>query len=59
MSSEYPIRIDARTAEMMKEQSLTHDVDDRPTESYDSIIRRAITALKAQQQVKRIDPSRM
>ena len=58
MSSDYPIRINARTAEMMKEQSLTHDIDDRPTESYDSIIRRAVTALKVQQQPKKIDVSR-
>ena len=58
MSSDYPIRINARTAEMMKAMSIVHDVDGRPTESYDSIIRRAVTALKVQQQPKKIDVSR-
>jgi hypothetical protein len=58
MSAEYPIRIDIRTAEMMKDMSLTHDADGKPTESYDSIIRRAIAALDTQQRPKQIDVSR-
>lgn len=59
MSAEYPIRVDTRTAEMIKEQSLTHDADGKPTEPYDSIIRRSIAALRAQQTTKKIDVSRL
>lgn len=55
----FTIRINANTAQTMKEMSIVHDADGKPIEPYDSIIRRAITALKAQQQIKKIDITRM
>lgn len=55
----FTIRINASTAQAIKEMSIVEDADGKPLEPYDSIIRRAIDALKAQQQVKKIDVSRM
>jgi hypothetical protein len=55
----FTIRINATTAQAMKEMSIVRDADGKPTEPYDSIIRRGIAALKAQQQTKKIDVSRM
>lgn len=53
------IRVDARTARLMKEASIVHNADGEPTEPYDSIIRRALVALKTQQQTKKIDVSKL
>lgn len=46
MTSDCPIRINCSTKKLVKSASLTHDVDGKPTESYDSIIRRAVKSLK-------------
>ena len=37
-----PIKIDCKTKILLKEQSLTFDFEGKPTETYDSIIRRAV-----------------
>jgi len=39
------IRVDCNTAKRIKNASITHDSDGKSTESYDSIIRRAIKCL--------------
>jgi len=59
MPPDCPIRIKCSTKESLRELSLIHGADGRPTEPYDSIIRRAIITLKAQQQPKHIDVSRI
>ena len=46
MSGDCPIRVDCSTKKLVKSASLTHDVEGKPTESYDSIIRRAVKSLK-------------
>jgi len=40
-----PIRISCQTKMLIKSASLTHDIDGKSTESYDSIIRRAMASL--------------
>ena len=45
MIKECPVRIRCNTKLLIKEQSLTYDADGKPTESYDSIIRRAVQTL--------------
>lgn len=46
MSSGCFIRVDCSTRKYIKSVSLTHDTNEKPTESYDSIIRRAVKSLK-------------
>ena len=52
------IRIDTRTKERLLSQSLTHNTDGKPTETMDSIIRRAVTHLEGPP-TKKIDMSKM
>ena len=46
MSSGCFIRVDCSLRKYIKSVSLTHDTNEKPTESYDSIIRRAVKSLK-------------
>lgn len=60
MTSDCPIRIACSTKESLRENSIVFDAAGKPNEPYDSIIRRAIAALKVQQQpAKRIDVSQI
>jgi hypothetical protein len=59
MANGCPIRIACTTKEALRELSLVHNVEGKAIEPYDSIIRRAVAALKAQQQPKRIDLSQL
>ena len=52
------VRIDTRTKERLHAQSLTHDADGKPTETMDSIIRRAVARLEGPP-TKKIDVSKM
>lgn len=56
-NTDCPIRIKCATKNDLRELSLTYDIDGRPTESYDSIIRRTIAAIKTQQTSRKIDMS--
>lgn len=53
------IRIDDRTKTRLRVQSLTQDADGEPNEAMDSIVRRAVTLLEQQAQVKKIDVSKL
>lgn len=46
MSLDCFIRVDCTTKKIIKSASLTFDANGKPTESYDSIIRRAVKSLK-------------
>lgn len=59
MQPDCPIRIKCSTKAALKELSIIHDADGYPAEPYDSIIRRATVALKAQQYPKKIDVSKI
>jgi len=59
MANGCPIRIACSTKASLQELSLVQDAEGKPCEPYDSIIRRAIAALKAKQQPKKIDVSRI
>lgn len=52
------IRIDIRTKDRLHAQSLTHNTDGDPTETMDSIVRRALDHLEPGN-VKKIDMSKM
>ena len=58
MKSECPVRINCKTKKLIKDQSLTYDVAGKPTETFDSIIRRAINEL-AKKNENRIDVSKL
>ena len=53
------IRIDDKTKSRLLAQSLTHDANGDPSETMDSIIRRALTRLEQQTHVKKIDVSKL
>ena len=50
MTANCLIRVSCKTKILMKAVSLSHDVDGKPIETYDSIIRRAIESLNGGQQ---------
>lgn len=57
-SSRCPIHITCATKVLIKEQSLTFDENEKPTETYNSIIRRAMKLLSDQKKNK-IDVSKL
>lgn len=59
MANGCPIRIACSTKASLRELSIVQDAEGHPREPYDSIIRRAVAALKAQQQPKKIDVSKI
>jgi len=60
MTNNCPIRIACSTKAALQGLSLVHNAEGTPIEPYDSIIRRAVAALQAQQQpAKKIDMSRL
>ena len=59
MISDCPIRIKCSTKASLLELSIIQDADGKPCEPYDSIVRRAIKVLKAEQNPKTIDVSRI
>jgi len=59
MTTDCPIRIKCSTKAALREQSLIQDSEGKPCEPYDSIIRRAVAALKSNQNKKIIDVSKI
>jgi hypothetical protein len=53
-----PVIVSCSTKTLIKEESLTFNDENKPTETYDSIIRRAIKELK-RQRTNRIDVSKL
>jgi hypothetical protein len=53
-----PIQLQCSTKILIKEESLTFDINDKPTETYDSIIRRVFKELK-KQRTNKIDVSKL
>ncbi len=53
-----PIIVTCQTKILIKEQSLTFNADDKPTETYDEIIRRGMKELK-KQRTNKIDVSKL
>ncbi len=59
MITDCPIRIKCSTKAALRELSIIKDAEGNPNEPYDSIVRRAIEALKTQQTPKHIDVSKI
>ena len=59
MANGCPIRIACATKEALRELSIVYDAEGKAIEPYDSIIRRAVAALKSNQNKKIIDVSRI
>ncbi len=53
-----PIIVTCQTKILIKEESLTFNADDKPTETYDEIIRRGMKELK-KQRTNKIDVSKL
>ena len=53
-----PVIVSCSTKTLIKEESLTFNDENKPTETYDSIIRRAMKELK-KQRTNRIDVSKL
>jgi hypothetical protein len=53
-----PIQIQCQTRSSIKKESLTFDTDGKPTETYDSIIRRAVQSL-AETKKNKVDVNKL